>query len=365
MREDYVKRLVDMMETDAVMISPGEELLFFTDFSPMLCERFQALFVKKDGTLFYLANILYEGELQAAYGDAFPIYVWHDNEGLPKVYEILKAQGIENCSLAVNSTAQTFNVFHIADNLNIKLVDGKPLLEEVRIRKDHEELNRMRRSAEIADSVFDKICNFIRPGLTEKEVSDEMCRIMNEYEDSHADEAMVISGPNSGYPHYMGNSRVIEEGDCIVLDYGTVYKGMKSDMSRTVFVGSITEEQREIYYLVDLAQLAGQAAAVEGAWIPDIDKAGRAVLDEKGLAHTLVNRIGHGIGYSVHEGPYITQQNFRRLERGMCFSIEPGVYLPGKWGMRIENIVCINENGETEVLNKADRSLRVLDWYKK
>ena len=89
------------------------------------------------------------------------------------------------------------------------------------------------------------------------------------------------------------------------------------------------------------------------------------MLDEKGLAHTLVNRIGHGIGYSVHEGPYITQQNFRRLERGMCFSIEPGVYLPGKWGMRIENIVCINENGETEVLNKADRSLRVLDWYKK
>ena len=365
MREDYVKRLVDMMETDAVLISPGEELLFFTGFTPMQCERFQALFVKKDGTMFYLANILYEGELQAAYGDAFPIYVWHDNEGLPRVYEILKAQGVENCSLAVNSTAQTFNVFHIADNLNIKLVDGKPLLEEVRIRKDHEELNRMRRSAEIADSVFDQICGFIRPGLTEKEVSDEMCRIMNQYPDSIADEAMVISGPNSGYPHYMGNSRVIEEGDCIVLDYGTTYKGMKSDMSRTVFVGSITDEQREVYELVDRSQLAGQAAAVEGAWIPDIDKAGRDVLDEKGLAHTLVNRIGHGIGYSVHEGPYITQQSFRRLERGNCFSIEPGVYLPGKWGMRIENIVCINENGETEVLNKADRSLRVLDWYKK
>ena len=83
------------------------------------------------------------------------------------------------------------------------------------------------------------------------------------------------------------------------------------------------------------------------------------------LHSPLFHTVGHGIGYSVHEGPYITQQNFRRLERGMCFSIEPGVYLPGKWGMRIENIVCINENGETEVLNKADRSLRVLDWYKK
>ena len=365
MREDYLKKLVGMMDTDAILISPGEELLFFTGFTPMQCERFQALFVKKDGTMFYLANILYEGELRAAYGDAFPIHVWHDNEGLPKVYEILKAQGIENCSLAVNSTAQCFNVFHIADNLNLKLSDGKPLLEEVRIRKSHEELELMRRSAEIADSVFDKVCGFIRPGLTEGEVSQFMADVMNSCPDSHSRGGLVASGPNSGYPHYMGKDRVIEEGDCIVLDYGTSYKGMRSDMSRTVFVGSITDEQREIYDLVDRSQLAGQAAAVEGAWIPDIDKAGRDVLDEKGLAHTLVNRIGHGIGYSVHEGPYITQQNFRRLERGMCFSIEPGVYLPGKWGMRIENIVCINENGETEVLNKADRSLRVLDWYKK
>ena len=89
------------------------------------------------------------------------------------------------------------------------------------------------------------------------------------------------------------------------------------------------------------------------------------VLDEQGYAHTLVNRVGHGIGYSVHEGPYINQINHRHLERGMCFSIEPGVYLGGRFGMRVENIVCINERGETEILNKADRSLRVLDWYKK
>ena len=89
------------------------------------------------------------------------------------------------------------------------------------------------------------------------------------------------------------------------------------------------------------------------------------VLDEQGYAHTLVNRVGHGIGYSVHEGPYINQINHRRLERGMCFSIEPGVYLGGRFGMRVENIVCINERGETEILNKADRSLRILDWYRK
>ena len=135
---------------------------------------------------------------------------------------------------------------------------------------------------------------------------------------------------------------------------------MMSDMSRTVFVGSVTRELAEIYELVNRSQLTAQNAVKEGAWIPDLDRIAREVLDEKGLAHTLINRLGHGIGYSVHEGPYISQLNERRLERGMCFSIEPGVYFPGRFGMRVENIMCVNEEGEAEVLNKADRSLRVL-----
>ena len=364
MRQEYIDRLVNMMETDAVLIAPGEELMFFTGFSPMHCERFQGLVVKKDGTAFYVCNILYEGEMTKGLAGACPIYCWHDNEGMDKVYEILRAQGIHDCSLAVNSTAFAFNTIDVGRALNLELVNGKPLMEEVRIKKSHEELEIMRASAAIADSVYEPVCNFIRPGITEADIRDFMLDIMAK-QGGYEFDCIVASGPNSSYPHYSSYGRTIEEGDCIVLDWGCHYKEMMSDTSRTVFVGSATEEQKAVYELVNRAQLASQAEVKEGAWIPDIDKKAREVLDEQGLAWTLINRVGHGIGYSVHEGPYINQINNRRLERGMCFSIEPGVYLAGNYGIRVENICCVNEKGEAEAFNKTDRSLRIIDWYKK
>ena len=339
MRTEYIKKLADMMEYDAMLISPSEELRFFTGFSPMMCERFQALFVKKSGECFYLCNTLYADEVAEGLKHQCPVYHWHDNEGMDKAYEILKNEGLEGKTIGVNSTAQAFNVLDIGKNCGITFVNGKPLLEEVRIIKTHEELENMRLSARVADSAFEKACAMIRPGITEAEVRDVIVGTMAEQ-----------GGCNF---------------DCIVLDWGCAINEMMSDLSRTVFVGSISDEQRRIYELVDRAQLTAQSTAREGAFIPDIDKAARDVLDEQGYAHTLVNRVGHGIGYSVHEGPYINQINHRHLERGMCFSIEPGVYLGGRFGMRVENIVCINEKGETEVLNKADRSLRILDWYRK
>ncbi|MGM9662632.1 MAG: M24 family metallopeptidase [Oscillospiraceae bacterium] len=363
MRNEYIRRLAGQMDVDAVLLSPSEELRFFTGFSPKMCERFQALFIKKDGSLFYLCNELYNGELQAALPDC-PRYTWHDNEGMEKVYRILREQGLAGKTVAVNATAQAFNILDIAAHCDIRFVNGKPLLEEVRIRKSPEEMERLRRSAAVADSAFEEACAMIRPGITEGDIRDVILGAMARQGGTDFD-CIVASGPNSAYGHYNSFDRVIREGDCIVLDWGCVLDGMKSDLSRTVFVGSITEEQRGIYAPVDRAQLAAEAAAKEGAWIPDIDAAARDILDATPYCGTLPNRVGHGIGYSTHEGPYINQINPRPLERGMCFSIEPGVYLPGRFGMRIENILCINENGETEVLNKADRSLRVLDWWKK
>ena len=366
MRAEYIKKLTDMMEYDAMLICPSEELLFFTGFSPMMCERFQGLFVKKDGSIFYLCNALYGGEIMAEVNGECPVYTWHDNEGMGKVYSILKDNGLWNCTIGVNSSAQAFNVLDIAENCNIKFVNGKPMLEEVRIRKTHEELENMRKAAKVADNVYDVVCGFIRPGITEGDIRDLMVNEMVKQGGGGSGMfCIVASGPNSGFPHYSSYDRVIEEGDCIVLDWGCAVNEMMSDMSRTVFVGSITDEQRRIYDIVDRSQLVGETTAKEGVNIPEIDIAARNVLAEYGYAETLVNRVGHGIGYSVHEGPYINQINHRPLEKGMCFSVEPGVYLAGRFGMRIENIVCIDENGETEILNKADRSLRVLDWWKK
>ncbi|MBQ6606771.1 MAG: aminopeptidase P family protein [Firmicutes bacterium] len=363
MRKDYIKRLTELMrenKLDAMLISPSEELLFFTGLDLMLCERMQGLFVTAGGDCFYVCNDIYAGEVDEGVQGQLPIFSWHDNEGMFKAVDAAFAKyHLNGKTIAVNTAGQVCNILDIAERTGARFVNGRPLLEEVRIRKSHEELDNMRKSAAVADSVFEPVCRLIRPGVTEAQVRDLMTEIMTQAGGSNLD-VIVASGPNSSYPHYSRYDRTIAEGDCIVLDWGCAINGLMSDMSRTVFVGSITREMAEIYELVNRSQLTAQNAVKEGAWIPDLDRIAREVLDEKHLAHTLINRLGHGIGYSVHEGPYISQLNKRKLERGMCFSIEPGVYLPGRFGMRVENIMCVNEEGQPEVLNKSDRSLRVL-----
>ncbi len=363
MRVDYIQKLAGMMEPagfDAVLISPGEELTFFTGFTPMMCERFQGLFVKKDGTCFYICNLLYGDQMREELGESVPVYTWFDNEEMTEVVDgILASQGLKDAVIGVNSSAQAFNVLDIGEVSGIRFRNAKPLLEEVRIRKTPEEQEYLRQSAAIADAVFLEALDYIRPGLTEGQIMDFLFDRMNARGATFV-EAIVASGPNASYPHYEGRDRVIQEKDIVLLDYGCAFHEMMSDMSRTVFVGGISEEEKNLYDLVERANAASEAMAVEGAWIPDIDRAARTVLDEQDLAKTLINRVGHGIGYSTHEGPYIKQSNPRRLERGMAFSIEPGVYIAGKVGMRLEDIVMINDQGETEVLNHSPRQPQVV-----
>lgn len=363
MRLSYLESLKQLLQEhnlDAMLLCPSEELKFLTGFTPMMCERFQGLFVRQNGTPFYVCNLLYAAEMEHAFAGKVPVYAWFDNDGMwESVVPLLEREGLIGATVGVNSTAPAFNVLEIASHMNVRFVNGKPLLEEWRIHKSEEELQHLRKAASIADAAYEPLMQYIRPGITEAQVRDFLFAEMRKG-GGKSPWAIVASGPNSSYPHYSGSERVLQIGDAIVLDYGCAYEEMQSDMSRTVFLGSITDEQREIYELVDRAQLASQHAAKEGAWIPDVDQAARTVLDEKGYAKTLINRVGHGIGYMMHEAPDIKKCNPRKLERGMVFSVEPGVYLPGRFGMRIENIVAINHQGTTEILNKASRELKVI-----
>ena len=171
--------------------------------------------------------------------------------------------------------------------------------------------------------------------------------------------SIVASGPNSSYPHYTGYGRIIGEQDIIVLDFGCAYHGLYSDMTRTVFVGGITDKQREIYNLVFQANAAGEATAVKDAFIPQVDKAARDVINNAGYGDYFFTRLGHGIGYMIHEGPDIKKNNDRPLQTGMAFSIEPGIYLGGEFGVRIEDIVLVTDNGN-EILNKSTKELIII-----
>lgn len=171
---------------------------------------------------------------------------------------------------------------------------------------------------------------------------------------------MAQSGPNSALPHYLGWSRRIEERDVLLMDFGCTFRGMHSDITRTVFVGRPTPKQVEVYNLVRRANEEAEALVRAGAFVPDIDRRAREVLDEKGYAWSLTSRLGHGIGRMTHEQPDIKASNPIRLAAGMAFSIEPGIYLVGEFGVRVEDIVVLDERGEREVLNRVPKDLIVL-----
>jgi len=361
MKKAYVDKLVALMEKDgldAVLVCPSEELKFLIGFSPMMCERFQGLFVKSDGDYFYLCNLIYTGELQNEFKD-LRIISWFDGEFMAEaVHKLLEGEGLLGKKIGVNSSAPAFCTLDIAEKTGITFSSARPLLEEMRIIKDAEELENLRISASIADKAFLAVIDFMKPGMKEAEVKEFITSEMIRHGGVNP-WALIASGPNSSFPHYMGGDRVIESPDVVLFDFGCKYNDMSSDCSRMIFIGSVTDEQRKIYDICRASTEAGEAACFEGAYIPDIDKASRAVVDEAGYSEAFFTRLGHGIGYMGHEAPDIKLSNPRKLEKGMAFTIEPGINLLGKFGMRVEDVVAITENG-TEILNKTTHDLIII-----
>jgi len=361
MKKLFIDRLITLMsgnKLDAILVCPSEELKFLTGFSPMMCERFQGLFIKNSGEVFYVCNKLYTSEIVKHFGD-MKVHDWFDGEVVTDaVFSMMEKEGLVGKTIGVNSTAPAFSILDIALKANIKFVNAKPLFEEMRIIKTPEELNNMRMAASILDKSFSEIIKHIKSGMKEAQIKDLLFSMVLKNGGSDPG-GIVASGPNTSYGHYMGGDRVVEPQDVIILDFTCSYNNLCSDMTRTVFVGGISDEFRKIYDICRQSTEAGEDAAVEGAPIPDVDKAARDVISNAGYSDYFIYRVGHGIGYMIHEAPDVKASNNRKLEKGMCFTVEPGINIPGKVGMRIEDVVAITENG-TEILNKSTHELIIL-----
>jgi len=360
----FVDKLINLLEEreiDAVMIAPSDDLEFLMGFSPHMDERFQALFILRNAKYFYIVPKLNREEIEGILGKDAPVFSWDDGEGfLGKVKEAFMEFNLLNKKIAVNGTARAVNILRMKDYIDVEFLDGKELLEEITIIKNTEEMENLRRASQIADEVFEDIIKFIRPGITEGDIRNKIEELFIEKgADSMSFEPIIASGPNSSKPHYNEYSRVIQEKDIILLDFGCKYKGMCSDISRTVFVGDISKEERKIYEIVYRSNRAGEDHVKEGVRADEVDQVARDIIKEEGYGEYFLNRLGHGIGYSVHEAPDIKGSNSRILEKGMAFSIEPGIYLPGRFGVRIEDIVLIGEEG-TEILNKANKDIVII-----
>ena len=358
----YKDKLCEVLKNnnvDAILIAPSEELEFMLGHTTHICERFQALFIKATGEYFYVCNMLTFDEI-SMYMDGNKVYGWYDKEGfLPTFKKAMEENGLIGKTIGVNSTERACLVLDMMQNVDVKFVNGKPLLERMRIHKTAEEIENLRIAVKITDDTYYEILKYVKPGMSEKDVVDF---IKAEFAKRGADFgfAIVATGENAALPHYADDKRIIEENDVVLCDFGCVYKGLCADMTRTFFVGAVTDEQKKMYDYVLRSQCAGVDAAVNGAFVPDVDKAARDIIDESGYGPTFVTRLGHGIGYSVHEAPDIKQSNPINLEPGMVFSIEPGIYRVGEFGIRIEDIVLVTEDGH-ELLNNATKELIVVN----
>ena len=218
----------------------------------------------------------------------------------------------------------------------------------------------MTHAQRIAERALDEILREIKPGMTEREIAARLQYLMLYYgAERMSFDPIVASGPNGSMPHAVPTDRKIRAGEFITMDFGCVCEGYCSDMTRTVAVGEVSGEQRRIYEIVLAAQQAGIAAARAGVTGAAVDGAARRVIDEAGYGAYFGHSFGHSVGVEIHEAPNATPSNDEPLPAGAVISAEPGIYLPGKFGVRIEDVIVLGKDGCTD-LTLADKSLIVL-----
>ena len=245
-------------------------------------------------------------------------------------------------------------------NLNAKLVPFNKEINGFRGTKEEWELNLMRKAQAITDKAFAEVVTRIKVGMTELELQAELIYCLYKNGGTGlAFDPIVVSGPNTSLPHGVAGERVIREGDFVTMDFGATYQGYCSDMTRTVAVGYATDEMKEVYNTVLNAQLAGIAVTKAGVIGKEIDGAARKVITDAGYGEYFGHGYGHSLGLEVHEGPNPNPGNANPMPVGAVCSAEPGIYLPGKFGVRIEDVTVIGENG-CEILTKSPKNLMIV-----
>lgn len=247
------------------------------------------------------------------------------------------------------------------EKLNVKLVPYNEKIYAFRCVKEPWELERMRKAQDITDQAFSEVLTKIKVGMSEKQLQAELvyCLLKNGADNVSFD-PIVVSGPNTSMPHGVPGERLIQAGDFVTMDFGALYNGYCADMTRTVAVGYVTEEMEKVYNTVLQAQLAGIGVTKPGAKGREIDGAARQVITDAGYGPYFGHGYGHCLGMEIHEAPNCSPAGETAMEVNMVSSAEPGIYLPGKFGVRIEDVVIFTENG-CEVITHSPKNLIIVE----
>jgi Xaa-Pro aminopeptidase len=342
-----------------VVVAPGPDMVWLTGYSPTAdTERLTMLVLAPGRDPVLVVPTLEAPDAAKAVGaKALTLRDWTDGKDPYAVTApLLDVSG----RFGISDNAWAMHLIGLQkalpDTSYASLTEALPMLRAV---KDAAELERLTAAGEAADATYEEIKKVPFAGRRETDVAGDLADLLRQFGHSQVDFTVVGSGPNGANPHHEAGERVIENGDMVVLDFGGLKHGYGSDTSRTVHVGEPTAEEQRVHDIVREAQAAGCAAVRPGAACQDVDRAARAVITEFGYGQYFIHRTGHGIGVTTHEPPYMIEGEERPLVPGMCFSVEPGIYLPGRFGVRIEDIVTVTEDGVRR-LNSTSRDMAIV-----
>lgn len=366
--EDRLTRLRSLLkqhQLDAMVLNPGPTLTYLTGLQFHLMERpTLAIFTAAGETGLILPAL----EKQKLEGLPFPLQVFSfedDPAGWGQVFQTAFGQLIApaaRCAVEPNRLRYLELMLMQPAAPTAVWTDGSAVLEALRMCKDQAEIGKMRRAAEIAQEALLRTLRITKPGMTEKQVAAEL--VINLFRcGSDVElpfEPIVSSGGNTANPHAAPSERELRDGDLLLLDWGAGYLGYFSDITRTFTIGTVSEELRHIGEVVQAANARGRETGRPGITAGQVDQAAREVIEQAGYGPWFTHRLGHGLGIEAHEAPYIHSANSLRLQPGMTFTVEPGIYLPERGGVRIEDDVVVSESGLVS-LTDLPREVRPLE----
>lgn len=344
---------------DLLVVTPSADMLYLIGYSARPSERPTLLVAGRDRPPIVIIPELETGGVEDVSGLQLRVYAETEDPFA------LLADVVEGCrahiKISVSDQMWAAVLLRLQSAFSeAEFIPASPLLRQLRMRKSADEVDLLSQAGAKADAAFQQIVQLHFAGRTERQLGFEIADILRAQGLDTAEWGPIVaSGPNSASPHHMTGERVVHEGDVVVLDFGGSVQGYQADITRTVHVGTPDREFHHVYDVVRQAQEAGVRAAELGVSAESVDRAARGVINTAGYGTFFMHRTGHGIGLEAHEEPFIIAGNALHLEPGMTFSVEPGIYLPGRFGVRIEDIVALTESGPRR-LNTASRDLIIV-----
>ena len=364
---DRILRLTAAMpahDLEAIVLLPGPNLRFFTGLSFHLMGRPTLAVIPVDQPPQLIVPELEQTKAESNSIGATVYTYGEDPASRPETFRrAAQAVGLAGRRTGVEPLRMRWLEERLLEEAapGIRLADGGAALEPLRAAKSAEELEAIKRAVRVAETALLETIPRMRPGVSELDLASELnLQLLRAGSESELPfPPIVASGPNAALPHAVPTTRRIQPGDILIVDWGATVDGYISDLTRTFAVGPVEEDWRQIHAVVAQANLAGREASGPGVACRAVDAAARIVIEAAGYGPAFIHRTGHGIGLEAHEAPYLRADNDAALEPGMTFTVEPGIYLPGRGGVRIEDNVAVSKRG-ADTLSSLPRELRVI-----